>query len=95
MTSIRARRSAVVVSMGLVASATLFAGGCETSAQRAQLNEVRGNPTPELVTLHQRQDDVDNALTTTFDTNLRALPQDLGRMWLLDRPSRLTPDPIR
>ena len=70
-------------------------GGCASNPAREQLSEIRGNPTPELDTPTQTRDDIDNQLTVTFDTNLRSLNRDLGVLFLLDRPSRLSPYPMR
>ncbi|MBL8764620.1 MAG: hypothetical protein JNM07_10170 [Phycisphaerae bacterium] len=67
-----------------------LAGGCQSESER-QLAEIRRNPTPELDTLSQRHDDIDNTLTVMADENFRMLNEDLGRFWLLDRPSRLSP----
>lgn len=69
--------------------------GCSSSNKLdAKAKELRGNPSPEVTTLYQRQSDVDNALTVTFDENLRMAKEDWGRVWLTDRPSRLTPEPV-
>jgi hypothetical protein len=51
---------------------------------------VRNNLTPELASLQQRPIDMDNRARLTVDTNMRAINNDLARLWLLDRPSRLT-----
>jgi hypothetical protein len=72
------------------AAMVLVAGGCSSSKAR----DIRLNPTPELDTLHQREVDVDNALTVTFDENIRMFKQDLGRAFYTDRPSRLTRETI-
>jgi len=52
-------------------------------------NNYRGNPTPELATLSHTDAEVANRTTVTFDTNLRALWEDLARATLVDRPSML------
>jgi hypothetical protein len=62
--------------------------GGDTAASRDAM--VRSNPTPDLDTLYQRPVDVDNRLTLTFDENWRMVQEDWGRVWLTDRPSRLT-----
>lgn len=80
------RRTAALLS--LVTLATL--GGCETS----RYQQVKDDATPNLDTLHQRPEDVDNALVTTFDENGRMFWEDLGRAFYTNRPSRLTPEPI-
>jgi len=79
----------------LIAAAVLVCGlagfaGCSSSRHE----EIMADPTPNLDTLHQRPEDIDNAMTVTFDENGRMFWQDLGRFWLTDRPSRLTREPI-
>jgi ABC-type uncharacterized transport system auxiliary subunit len=87
-TAANARRA---IPVALAASALLLAA-CGPHAGRTAA--YRMNPTPELQTLGQTRDDVDNRLTITNDTNFRALNEDIGRFFLMDRPSRLTPTPI-
>jgi hypothetical protein len=83
--------TAAALAIGLAA---MLAGcaGSDTSAVRYA--SIRDNPTPELDTLYQRPVEIDNRLTLTTDENLRMFVEDLGRMWLLDRPSRLTREPV-
>ena len=77
-------------------SLAVLTGGCRSSdPARAQLEEIRANPTPELKTLSQRPDDIDNQLTVTFDTNARSFWRDLGVLGLTDHPSHLSPSPVR
>jgi hypothetical protein len=76
-------------------AALLCAGGCSSSAADEQLSDIRWSPTPEVMTLTQRPADVRNQLTVTTDTNLRLLNRDLGVLFLLDRPSHLSPAPLR
>jgi len=78
--------------LALLALSAIAATGC--SAQQSRLAGYRANPTPELDTLSQRRDDMDNRMTVTNDSNLRMLNEDLGRMFFLDRPSTLTPKPV-
>lgn len=71
-------------------AAALLAAGCTTADTAAGRDaQVRANLTPELKTLAQRPIDVDNRIALTIDENLRMANQDLGRIFLLDRPSRL------
>lgn len=84
------RRAAVRIAF--LALPCLAAIGC--SEQGSRLAEYRSNPSPELDTLHERHDDIDNALTITVDTNLRSMNQAIGRVLLLDRPMRLTREPM-
>lgn len=83
---------AVVGSLGLAA---LAMGGCSyNSVSEEEASAIRADPTPELDTLYQREVDIDNTLAVTFDENLRMMNQDLGKVFLLDRPSRLTSMPM-
>lgn len=77
-----------VLSAVTVASA-LIAGGCSSNTAAGRDAKVRGNLTPELLTLYQRPIDADNRITLTWDENLRMANEDFGRLWLYDRPSRL------
>ncbi len=65
------------------------AGGCSERQSRA--TEYRLNPTPAEDTLAGTRDNIDNRVTMTIDTNLRQAHEDWGRLWLTDRPTRLTP----
>lgn len=71
----------VAVSVG----AALLAG-CHGSGRAA---EFRKDPTPVADSLSRSNDEILNRMTRTTDTNLRALNEDLGRLFLLDRPSTL------
>ncbi len=80
-----------LLTLGLIGSTAVLAA-CNPHAQRAR--EYRRNPSPVETTLYEREADVKNALTITFDENLRMAKQDLGRVFYTDRPSRLTREPI-
>ena len=87
----------MIVARLLLPAAALTAAlacGC-ASESRAQLDDIRGDPTPELVTLTQRQDDIDNQLTVNFNTDMRSFYRDLGVFMGFQGPSRLSPYPIR
>jgi hypothetical protein len=86
-TSATSRRLIVAA---VLASGLAGVAGCASS----QYDQVKADPTPNLDTLYQRPEDVDNAMVVTFDENERMFWQDLGRFWLTDRPSRLTREPI-
>lgn len=77
--------SFVVASAGLAAAAL---SGC------SRIDRYRLNPSPEVTTLGQTDDDIANRTTQTFDNNFRNLLEIGGRFLLLDRPTRLTPKPI-
>lgn len=85
----------VRLALGCAAAATLV--GCTTAsspADYAQAERIRSNLTPELDTLYQRPDDMSNAMTIMADENGRMFWQDLGRVFYVDRPSRLTREPV-
>ncbi|MBL8991651.1 MAG: hypothetical protein JNJ48_08745 [Phycisphaerae bacterium] len=68
---------------------------CAQDNLKAQRKDILNDPTPELDTHRERWSDRQNAYHNTVDTNLRTLNSDLGRIMLFDRPSRLSPEPIR
>jgi len=55
---------------------------------------IRHNLTPELSTLEDRPVDVDNSWAISANENWRMLVSDWQRAALIDRPSRLTPEPL-
>lgn len=67
--------------------------GCSGNPD-AKYQAIKDDLTPNLDTLYQRPEDVDNALVITFDENGRMFWQDLGRAMYVDRPSRLTREPM-
>ena len=82
-------RRSLLTTSAVVGLAALL-GGCTTS----RLDEIRADLTPELETLHERQDDMDNSGALMADENGRMFMQDLGRAFYTNRPSRLTPEPM-
>lgn len=82
--------AAAVLALGVLAGLA----GCQSESE-AQLADVRFNPTPEIMTPTQRADDIDNQVHTGFDTNWRSFNRDWGVIWLTDKPSRLSPYPMR
>lgn len=72
----------------LAAGVTLSTVGCSRQAN------IRRNPTPELYTLTGRYVDHQNDFALMWDENMRMLAQDWARFWYVDRPSRLTQEPI-
>ncbi len=48
------------------------------------------NPSPGVHNLSQMSHEINNDVIVSMDTNARALSNDLGRLWMTDRPSRLT-----
>ena len=83
-------RKLIVPGIVLVCGGLL--GGCMFTGN-SQLNEVREDPSPNVDTLSKRGVDIDNATVVTFDENGRMFWEDLGRLMLFDRPSRLNREP--
>jgi len=82
-------RSLVLTAVPFLAAAAL--DGC---AQPTRHEAILADVTPELETLHERQSDMDNNWALMLDENGRMFLQDLGRAFYVNRPSRLTPEPI-
>lgn len=87
------RRAALTCLSLLALAGALTGGGC--SAEQSQLNDVRWNATPELSTIPDTHDEAVNDWVITQNSNLRALNGDVGRAFYWNRPSRLTPEPVR
>ncbi|RMD65901.1 MAG: hypothetical protein D6824_01815 [Planctomycetota bacterium] len=77
-------------------SAFALAGALSTLAGCAggRVAQYRGDPTPETATLGDSQAQMHNRSAEMLDANLSLLLEDLARMGLWDRPSRLTKKPI-
>ena len=84
-------RAGVVMALAGVA---IVVGGCSSPNSESKAQELRANATPELDTLSQRRTDMNNDTAVTFDENGRMFNEDLQRLMLFDRPSRLTPNPV-
>ena len=52
---------------------------------------VMRNPTPELMGMSERSIDVDRNMAVVGNQNLRLMWGDLGRVFLFDQPSQLSP----
>ncbi|MDP1662653.1 MAG: hypothetical protein Q8L55_12130 [Phycisphaerales bacterium] len=78
------------VGLGFVVAATLL-GGCADAVRRESL----ADPTPAQMGPVTTAAQVNNGIAHTADTNLRLMWDDMGRFWLFDRPSHLTPYPIK
>ncbi|MBY0307229.1 MAG: hypothetical protein K2Q09_00660 [Phycisphaerales bacterium] len=85
-------RKGVCTVVGLVvAAATAVAGGCSDNVRQQALWDPSAAEAGPVTTPEQ----INNGMAHTWDTNSRLLLDDLGRFWLMDRPSRMTPYPIR
>ena len=59
----------------------------------SRATSYRMDPTPKIDTRAQTDQEIQNDLTLTNDTNLRLFWNDMGRLWLMDRRSMLDPGP--
>ena len=84
------RRRILVPLAAALALGSAFTGGC------SQRQQILMNPTPELATLSQREDDLANNFSYSANQNFRMLRRDWEVLWLRsDRPSSLSFYPIR
>jgi len=79
---------------GLIAgTAICLAAGC---APKADLDDVSyraisRNITPEVMGMTERPIDIDRNIRMSWNQDLRAMWGDLGRMWMTEGPSGLSP----
>ena len=85
----RSRKLFTLAIASAAAASTLT--GC--SSKRDRLAEFRENPTPDLVTMNMRADDVKNLNALIKDESKRMLYRDWIYLWHMNRPTRLTPEP--
>ena len=65
--------------------------GCVTNPENVNYYAIKTDLTPELQGVTERGVDIDRNMAVTGNQNLRMMWGDLGRMWLFDKPSRLSP----
>ena len=85
-------RTTALVSSALLA---LSLTGCAADPEKTDLKSITSNLTPELMTTSERPVDVDVNWAMNADQDLRGFWNDLGRVWLTDKPSALSPYPIQ
>ncbi len=76
----------------LLLAGTGFAAlvGCN-NPKDVSFNSIKSNPTPELMGMSEREIDVERNMAVVGNQNLRMMWSDLGRVWLFDQPSNLSP----
>ena len=80
------RTASICVALGASALAM-------TACSNTSLQSFRSNPTTQLDARGETYDDVQNQIANTADTNFHGLNNDMGRLWMSDRPSRLVKGP--
>ena len=78
----------------VIAASALALTGCGSSSKYPGHSKVAGNLTPDMMGLYTRPIDKNNNYTLSTNETWRMFWDDLGRVSLLDRPSRLTPVPL-
>ncbi len=82
------RSSCLIVAIG----ATAGMNGCSSSNPNdVSFNAIKGDLTPHIMGLTERDVDVELNMAVISNQNLRMFWGDLGRVWFFDRPSRLSP----
>lgn len=82
---------AVVAVAPLALLAALSLGGCKSDPNDVSFDAIKNNLSPEMMTLNERGIDVERNMAVTRDQNLRSMWNDLGRVFLTDHPSALSP----
>ncbi|MSR41839.1 MAG: hypothetical protein EXS10_08075 [Phycisphaerales bacterium] len=68
--------------------------GCQSNPNDVSFNSVKGDLTPELFNVSESPYDVDRNVAMNFNQNLRMFWDDMGYVWMTDRPSSLSNYPI-
>lgn len=79
---------------GVLLVSGLALTGCRTSSGEREAARLRYNLTPELYTLTDNYSDTKNTLAIIRSENTRMLREDIHRVFMLDRQSRLTRAPV-
>ena len=81
--------------VSLTSAALLFAlAGCEANPNKVDLKSITSDLSPELMATSERPVDIDVNWAVNADQDLRGVWNDLGRFWLTNKPSSLSPFPI-
>lgn len=68
--------------------------GCANTNDYPGHTEVANDITPDMLSLSKRPIDANNTMRLTNNENYRMMWDDLGRLTLLNRPSRLSHYPV-
>ncbi|TVQ62076.1 MAG: hypothetical protein EA378_06325 [Phycisphaerales bacterium] len=80
--------------VALLAASGVTLLGCKSPAGEREARSLRYNLNPELYTLTDRPADVRNTWAIIRSENTRMLREDVHRVLMIDRQSRLTRAPI-
>ena len=82
---------AVLLFAGAAIAGACMLGGCKSDKDYYSYNSIKGNLTPELQGLTERQVDIDRNIAVNQNADIRLMWMDLGRVWFTDNPSTLSP----
>lgn len=89
MSHARSRSAVLFLTLGAgLAASTL--GGCMSIE-----DEIAYNTSPELASYEKNEREIRLQMAETANVNARGVREDLGKLFLTDRPSRLAPYPLR
>jgi uncharacterized lipoprotein YajG len=86
------KKSVMRAMFGTMAAVCL--AGCANTSNYPGHSEVANDITPDILSLSKRPIDANNTMRLTNNENYRMMWDDLGRLSLLNRPSRLSPYPM-
>lgn len=81
--------------VGMIMGLTVLAAAALLSGCTDVRSEVLRDPSAAEAGPVTTPDEIWNGMAHTTDTNHRLLLDDLGRFWLMDRPSHMTPYPVK
>ncbi len=79
------------VLLGLGAATLALSAGCSSDPTSADFSAIKGNLTPELVGVSERDVDIQRNMAVVSNQNLRMFWSDLGRAFFFEGPSSLSP----
>lgn len=77
-----------------VSALALALAGCQSNPNNVDLKSITSDLSPELMATAERPVDIDVNWAVNADQDLRGVWNDLGRFWLTNKPSSLSPYPI-
>ena len=81
------RPTSVILTLGVLA----ISAGCSKSPTNTDFSAIKSNLTPELVGISERNVDIERNMAVVSNTNTRLFWSDLGRAFLFEAPSSLSP----
>ncbi len=86
-------RNAALSTLSALALVALL-GGCKADPNSTDFASVKSNLTPEMQGTSERPVEIEMNMAMNANQDTRGIWDDLGRLWLTDRPTKLSPYPI-